>query len=63
MCVDTKQYGWVCPKCGGVYAPFVMECHRCCQPVVVSTPWCETTSDLPPSEWVTTTTSTEESNE
>ena len=21
--------GWVCPKCGAVYAPSVAECHRC----------------------------------
>lgn len=21
--------GWTCPKCGAVYAPVVVECHRC----------------------------------
>jgi hypothetical protein len=21
--------GWVCPKCGNVYAPFVEECFKC----------------------------------
>lgn len=21
--------GWICPKCGHVYAPFVSECHVC----------------------------------
>ena len=21
--------GWICPKCGSVYGPFVQECGRC----------------------------------
>lgn len=21
--------GWICPKCGRVYAPYVFECHYC----------------------------------
>lgn len=21
--------GWICPKCGNVYAPFVEECFKC----------------------------------
>ena len=21
--------GWICPKCGRVYAPFIPECHHC----------------------------------
>ena len=21
--------GWMCPKCGACYAPFIAECHRC----------------------------------
>ncbi len=21
--------GWICPKCGNVYAPFMMECKSC----------------------------------
>jgi len=25
----VAQYGWVCPKCGTVYAPFVMQCLTC----------------------------------
>jgi hypothetical protein len=24
--------GWECPKCGGVYAPFVHQCDRCTLP-------------------------------
>ena len=23
------ERGWQCPKCGSVYAPFVMECGKC----------------------------------
>jgi hypothetical protein len=22
--------GWVCPKCGSVYAPWVDKCEKCC---------------------------------
>ncbi len=25
----TTPQGWQCPKCEAVYAPFVLECHRC----------------------------------
>lgn len=25
----TQLSGWVCPKCGRVYAPFVATCHPC----------------------------------
>lgn len=29
--------GWICPKCGSVYAPFVAECANCkTMPVVLS---------------------------
>lgn len=28
-------YGWVCPKCGSVYGPFIFECCRCNHPI----PW------------------------
>lgn len=23
------EYGWICPKCGGVYAPFMPQCTKC----------------------------------
>jgi len=25
----ATKYGWVCPKCGCVYAPFVPQCTSC----------------------------------
>ena len=28
----TPQYGWVCPRCGTVYAPFMASCQ--CKPPV-----------------------------
>ena len=28
---DSPKYGWVCPKCGKVYAPDVKECEHCNQ--------------------------------
>jgi hypothetical protein len=30
----TYSSGWVCPKCGSVYAPFVRECCRCSKSLV-----------------------------
>lgn len=30
--------GWVCPKCGNVYSPFIPECANCnknIQPIIV----------------------------
>jgi len=24
-----KQYGWICPKCGSVWAPWVDQCKNC----------------------------------
>lgn len=32
------NYGWVCPKCGRAYAPFVAECKHCAD-TATSTPW------------------------
>ena len=26
---EAPKYGWVCPKCGKVYAPDVKECLNC----------------------------------
>lgn len=26
---NTYQTGWVCPKCGRVYGPYVNECFYC----------------------------------
>jgi len=26
-----KQYGWICPKCGSVWAPWVDRCKNCKQ--------------------------------
>lgn len=26
--------GWICPKCGSVYAPWMFECRKCNKPVV-----------------------------
>ena len=40
-----KNTGWVCPKCGRVYAPFIMECSNCNNneikpdPCIITPPW------------------------
>lgn len=44
--MSTKQ-GWVCPKCGRVYAPFTPMCLYCGGEESVSIP---TTTGTPP-EW------------
>ena len=31
-CINTTSghnYGWICPKCGRVYGPYVNECCAC----------------------------------
>ena len=28
----AHQQGWICPKCGNVYAPMVQECWKCNNP-------------------------------
>ena len=44
---ETK--GWICPKCGRVYAPWVDKCQYCGSPTITNTPptcpyqwWCNT---------------------
>lgn len=27
--IPLVQHGWVCPKCGAVYAPWVATCNQC----------------------------------
>lgn len=27
--INNINYGWVCPKCGSVYAPTHVECYKC----------------------------------
>lgn len=29
LSVPFIEYGWACPKCGGVYAPHVRQCGSC----------------------------------
>lgn len=28
--------GWICPKCGRVYAPYIAECQHCNKEVIVT---------------------------
>lgn len=28
--------GWICPKCGRVYAPFIPECQHCNKALIVT---------------------------
>lgn len=32
--VFPYQFGWICPKCGAVYAPHVSTCQRCLTPYI-----------------------------
>lgn len=34
----SEQTGWICPKCGRVYAPWVKECEACNPVKVAPTP-------------------------
>ena len=29
------QTGWMCPKCGSIYAPHISECIRCSPPIKI----------------------------
>lgn len=33
------RYGWVCPKCGRVYAPFVAMCAQCPALLTIFSGW------------------------
>lgn len=44
--IQPTMYGWQCPKCGQVYAPFVSKCDTC----VVRT----TTSNTTTIQWSAT---------
>ena len=34
--VIVSTQGWVCPKCGTVYGPFILSCWRCSEPLQVT---------------------------
>lgn len=48
ICIDPPPptTGWVCPKCGACYAPFVSHCHRCSPPFDWSRVTCASTSSV-----------------
>ena len=52
------QEGWVCPKCGRVYAPWKSMCEYCGGKTVTVA---DGTSGMPISEWGKSTTSSGES--
>lgn len=43
--MNKNNYGWICPKCGRVHAPFIMECSNCNNneikpdPCIITQPW------------------------
>jgi predicted RNA-binding Zn-ribbon protein involved in translation (DUF1610 family) len=45
-----RAVGWVCPTCGGAYAPWVATCLRC--PPEPPTPLCDTPEGRAVAEWL-----------
>ena len=51
----TETQGWVCPKCGRVYAPWIDKCQYCGSITITCTPpTCPYTSGWS-SDWINTT--------
>lgn len=36
---EPPQYGWICPKCGGVYSPIQLICPHCAPKPETSVTW------------------------
>lgn len=34
--ISNMNNGWVCPKCGRVYAPYIPECWHCNKALIVT---------------------------
>lgn len=32
---SNRKTGWICPKCGRVYAPYIKECIKCNNKVII----------------------------
>lgn len=32
---SNQKTGWICPRCGKVYAPYIMECIKCNNKVIM----------------------------
>lgn len=43
---DDPKNGWICPKCGRVYAPFVYECAPCNNVLKIESNTARTTRDF-----------------